>query len=71
LEYCENGSLVDYLRKHESTGGYVNIVADGEIVMTLEWKQSRVLEICNGMKYLAKHRVRACFSLIHVFYTYS
>ena len=52
VEYCANGSLIEYLRKHHDASEYVNLEA-----LTLEWKLKRTLEICNGMKYLASNKV--------------
>ena len=52
VEYCANGSLIEYLRKHYEASDYVNLEG-----LTLEWKLKRTLEICNGMKYLASNKV--------------
>ena len=38
---------------------YVNL-AERE-TLSLEWKLARTSEICNGMKYLAEHKVSAIF----------
>ncbi|CAB3982894.1 fibroblast growth factor receptor, partial [Paramuricea clavata] len=56
VEYCDNGSLIDYLKKYdEPSHDYVN-TANRE-TLSQEWKQRRTLEICNGMKYLANHKI--------------
>ena len=55
VEYCENGSLKDYLRRYEMMSEYVNL-AERE-TLSLEWKLARASEICNGMKYLAEHKI--------------
>ncbi|CAB3987724.1 fibroblast growth factor receptor homolog 1 [Paramuricea clavata] len=56
MEYCNNGSLIDYLKNYnEPSHDYVN-TANKE-TLSQEWKQSRTLEICNGMKYLANHKI--------------
>ena len=59
VEYCDNGSLIDYLRKHESAPEYVNTAQSESL--SQEWKLRRTLEICNGMEYLAKHKVSVHF----------
>ena len=59
VEYCDNGSLIEYLRKHQTVQEYVNLET-----LSLEWKLSRSLEICNGMKFLAKHKVRELFHTV-------
>ncbi|XP_028404316.1 tyrosine-protein kinase abl-1-like isoform X2 [Dendronephthya gigantea] len=55
VEYCDNGSLLEYLRKHEPIPEYVNL--EKRETLSLEWKLRCTLEICRGMEYLAKNKI--------------
>ncbi|XP_046859754.1 muscle, skeletal receptor tyrosine protein kinase-like [Xenia sp. Carnegie-2017] len=52
VEYCENGSLVEYLRQYDN-----NDITKNKDTLSKEWKLNCILQICCGMKYLAKHKI--------------